>query len=225
MRLLLLEDTPDVAEAVVASFARSGAAVDHAASVADARDLLAVQSYEVLVLDINLPDGSGTDLLAELRRAGNTVPVLMLTAQFEVEDRVAALDSGADDYLVKPFDLRELEARVRALARREGSEKSGAMTLGRLSFDPAARMAQIDDADIALTRRELSLLETLLRNHRRVMSKERIFDSMFSFDDSEVGLNAVEIYIARLRKKLDGSGVAIRTLRGLGYQLVTTDAS
>lgn len=224
MRLFLLEDTKDVAEAVVASFARNGAAVDHAATLAEARDFLAVQDYEVLILDINLPDGSGTELLAELRRGGSTVPVLMLTAQYEVEDRVAALDSGADDYLVKPFDLRELEARVRALARRDAGSRTGALEFGALSLDPAARTVAVAGAPLNLTRRELSLLETLLRNRQRVMSKERIFDSMFGFDDQDVGLNAVEIYVGRLRRKLEGSGTAIRTLRGLGYQLVADDA-
>jgi DNA-binding response OmpR family regulator len=125
MRLLLVEDTEDVAEAVVASFARRGDAVDHVATVEDARDSIAVQDYDVAILDIGLPDGRGTEVLKALRAAGKATPVLMLTARSEVDDRVSALDGGADDYLVKPFDLRELQARVRALARRTGASAAG----------------------------------------------------------------------------------------------------
>jgi len=220
MRLILVEDTPDVAEAIVASFTRRGEAIDHAATVEEARDSLAVQDYDVVILDINLPDGSGTDLLRGLRKAGNATPVLMLTARCEVEDRVAALDGGADDYLVKPFDLRELEARVRALSRRSAPDRDGTVTFGDLTVDPAGKTLHVDGAPVVLTRRELSLLEVLLANRGRVISKERIFERMFSFNEEEVGLNAIEIYVARLRRKLEGSRVSIRTLRGLGYQLV-----
>jgi two-component system response regulator TctD len=223
MRLLLVEDTQDVAEAIVASFSRRGDAVDHAATVAEARDALAVQAYDVVVLDINLPDGSGTDVLAEIRSAHDPTPVLMLTARTEVDDRVSALDSGADDYLVKPFDLRELEARVRALARRKGSERGPVIEYGDIVFDPAGRTAWRGAAPLQLSQREFSLLEALLASRGRVISKERIFERMFSFDDEEVGLNAIEIYVSRLRKKLEGSRVSIRTLRGLGYQIVADD--
>lgn len=219
MRLLLVEDTQDVADAVVASFVRRGDAIDHADSVHNARDTLAVQDYDVVILDINLPDGSGTEILRGLREAGSTTPVLMLTARTDVEDRVAALDIGADDYLVKPFDLRELEARVRALARRTGSERAGTIAYGDLVFDPAGQTVTLAGEPVELTRRELNLLETLLANRGRVVAKERIFERMFAFNEDEVGLNAVETYVGRLRRKLDGSRVSIRTLRGLGYQL------
>jgi two-component system response regulator TctD len=223
MRLLLVEDTQDVAEAIATSFARRGDAIDHAATAAAARDALAVQSYDVVILDINLPDGDGTDLLRELRRARDATPVLMLTARIAVDDRVAALDGGADDYLVKPFDLRELEARVRALARRRAPERDGVIAYGDLSFDPAGQTLHLNGAPVALSQREFSLLEALLASRGRVMSKERIFERMFSFNEEEVGLNAIEIYVSRLRRKLEGSRVSIRTLRGLGYQLVADD--
>ena len=223
MRLLLVEDTQDVADAVVASFARRGDAIDHAGSIHAAQDSLAVQDYDVVILDINLPDGSGTEVLSALRAAGNAVPVLMLTARRDVEDRVAALDIGADDYLVKPFDLRELEARVRALARRSVADRSGTIAFGNLQFDPAGQTATVAGSPLDLTRRELNLLETLLAHRGRVIAKERIFERMFAFNEEEVGLNAVEIYVARLRRKLEGSGISIRTLRGLGYQLNTDD--
>lgn len=220
MRLLLVEDAEDVAEAIAASFARRGDAVDHVGTVAEAHDSIAVQDYDVAILDIELPDGMGTEVLAALREAGKATPVLMLTARSKVDDRVSALDGGADDYLVKPFDLRELQARVRALARRTTAERSGVIEFGDLLFDPAGRALTVDGADVALTRREFSLLEVMLANRGRVIPKEHILARMFAFNEQEVGVNAVEIYVARLRRKLDGSRVSIRTLRGLGYQIV-----
>jgi len=147
----------------------------------------------------------------------------MLTARREIDDRVAALDLGADDYLVKPFDLRELEARVRVLFRRASPDRGGTTKLGNLLFDPAGRTVTIGDTPVQLTRREFSLLEILIANRGRVISKERIHERMFSFNDDEVGLNTVEIYMTRLRKKLDGSRITIRTLRGLGYQLAVDE--
>jgi DNA-binding response OmpR family regulator len=219
VRVLLVEDTEDVAEAIVASFSRSGHAIDRVTGCGAARDAVAVQDYDLVILDINLPDGSGFDFLRGLRGAKNATPILVVTARREVEDRIGALDIGADDYLMKPFDLRELEARARALIRRGSGERSGVVAYGRLSLDPAGRTATIAGAPLQLTRREFSVLEILMRNRGRVMPKERIFEKLFSFDDQEVGLNAVELYIARLRRKLAGSGLAIRNLRGLGYQI------
>ena len=220
MRLLLVEDTEDVAEAIQASFLRRGDAIDCVYSVEAARETLAVNDYEVVILDVNLPDGEGTEILRTLRRQRKPTPVLMLTARMAVEDRVGALDLGADDYLVKPFDLRELQARVRALGRRAGPDRSGVIEFGSLVLDPAGRVATSGGAPLELTRREFSLLEALMVNRTRIMPKERLFDRMFTIDEEEVGLNAIETYVARLRRKLEGSGVGIRTLRGLGYQLV-----
>lgn len=221
IRILLVEDTPDVADAIVTSFGRRGDAVDHALTRAAADELLALQRYDVIILDINLPDGDGLSLLADQRRKGILTPILMLTARLEVDDRVAALDRGADDYLVKPFDLRELEARVRALARRAQRDPSegSIINYADLEVDIAGRTVKLAGQPVSLTRREFSVLEALLINRGRVISKEQIFERMFSFDDADVGMNAVEIYVARLRKKLDGGNVAINTLRGLGYQL------
>lgn len=220
MRLLLLEDAEDVAEAVAASFARRGSAVDHAASLAEARDFIAVQDYDVAILDIELPDGRGTELLQDLKARCSATRVLMLTARTRVDDRVSALDGGADDYLVKPFDLRELEARVRALSRRPGADQTAHVTLGAAVFDPAAPSLTVAGEPVPLTRRELSLLEILVARRGRVVGKERILEQMYAFSDEPVGPNAVELYIARLRRKLQGSDIEIRTLRGLGYQLV-----
>ncbi len=220
MRLLLVEDTLDVAEAIAASFAKRGDALDHAATVRAARDCLAVSEYDVIILDIALPDGEGTEVLRSLRNQRKPTPVLMLTARMAIDDRVASLDAGADDYMVKPFDLRELQARVRALCRRTGQDRSGVIEFERLTLDPAGRVVTCGGVALSLTRREFSLLEALMANRGRVMPKERLFDRIYAMDDEDTGINAVETYVARLRRKLDGSGVAIRTLRGLGYQLV-----
>jgi two-component system response regulator TctD len=223
VRLLLVEDTEDVAEAIVASFQQRGDAIDCVDSVEAASDTLAVNDYEVVILDINLPDGEGTEVLRALRRQRKATPVLMLTARMAVEERVGALDLGADDYLVKPFDLRELQARVRALRRRTGPDRGGVIEFGDLALDPAGRIATSRGVALELTRREFSVLEALMANRSRIMPKERLFDRIFTVDEEEVGLNAIETYVARLRRKLEGSGVGIRTLRGLGYQLVQTD--
>jgi two-component system response regulator TctD len=215
-----VEDTEDVAAAVVESFARRGDAVDSVGTVGDAVASLAVQDYDVAILDIELPDGEGTEVLRSLRQSGRAVPVLMLTARGEVASRIAALDQGADDYMVKPFDLGELQARVRALARRSVPERSAVISYSDICFDPAARELTVAGRPVALTRREYSLLEVLLINRGRVVAKDHIHDRMFAFNDEEVGLNTIETYVARLRRKIDGSHVTIRTLRGLGYQLI-----
>ena len=143
----------------------------------------------------------------------------MLTAQFSVEDRVGALDEGADDYLVKPFDLRELEARLRALTRREAGRAENRVRLGSLDFDAGAQSLRVGGAAVTATRRELALLNLLIANRGRIMPKERLFDGLFGFENADVGTNTIELYVARLRKKLSGSGVVIETHRGLGYRL------
>lgn len=219
MRLLLVEDTLDMAEAISIRLGQEGMACDVAHCLDEARAFLDVQRYDVVVLDINLPDGLGTDLLQERRSMGDRTPVLMLTAQFSVDDRISSLNLGADDYLIKPFDQRELEARIRALYRREQGDKGHEIRLGNLTFNPSAKVLRKDDVPITLTRREFTLLEMLVRNRGKVMNKERLFEGLFSFSDTDVGLNAIELYIARLRKKLSGSSVHIETQRGLGYKL------
>ncbi|CUH40416.1 Transcriptional regulatory protein tctD [Jannaschia seosinensis] len=223
MRVLIVEDTTDVAEAVGASLDRAGFACDLAPNLSEADAALAVQDYDAIILDIDLPDGDGREFLRTLRRSGDGTPILMLTAEFEVMARVEALDDGADDYLVKPFDLRELEARLRVLLRREKGHADNSMTLGDLAFDPTGRSVRIGGIPVRMTRREMTLLNIMLSQQGRILSKERLFDGLFSFDRSEVGTNTVELYIARLRKKLAGSRVRIETHRGLGYRLETTD--
>lgn len=226
MRLLLVEDTVDLADAIVISFRRRGDAIDHAADLKTARSFLAAGDYDVVILDIGLPDGDGIELLKGLRQQGVTTPVLVLTARFGIDDRVRSLDLGADDYLVKPFDSRELEARVRALARRSvPEERSTRIEYGDLCVDTAGRTVVAGGQAIVLSRREFSLLEALLANRGRVASKERLYNRLFTYDEQDVGTNAIELYVSRLRRKLDGSNVKIRTLRGLGYQMVASDDS
>lgn len=219
MRVLMIEDTVDLAEGVIAQLARTGVVCDHAKDLEEARDFRAVQKYDALVLDINLPDGSGLALLRDMRAAGDRTPVLMLTALVSVDDRVSALDLGADDYLGKPFDQRELEARLRALVRRDADQKGDRVALGTLSFAPAEQAAFVGDRRLDLTRREAALLEVLMRHTGQFLTKQRLYDSLFGFDDADVGVNAIELYIARLRKKLAGSGAAITTQRGVGYRI------
>lgn len=223
MRLLLVEDTFDMAEAIMIRLDRSGIACDLAKTLEEARSLLDVQRYDVIVLDLNLPDGLGTDLLKELRQKSDRTPVLVLTAEFSVDDRVSTLNSGADDYLVKPFDYRELEARIQALYRREQGDKAEELAIGDLTFNATARVVRLKEAPVNLTRREFSLLELFIRNRGKVLSKERLFDGIFSFQDTDVSMNALELYVARLRKKLSGSSVVIETQRGLGYKLEVHD--
>ncbi|CAM4365305.1 response regulator transcription factor [Palleronia rufa] len=219
VRILLIEDTADLADTIAAGLAARGIACDQAATIRQACAHLDVQAYDAVVLDINLPDGSGTDLLRDMRRRGRKVPVLMLTAQFSVDDKLSAFSLGADDYLVKPFDQRELEARLHVMVRRPAADPGGAIRLGRISYDPIGGRVRKDGECVDLTRRELALLDLMLRHRGQVLSKDRLLEGLYSFDDAVVGLNAIELYVARLRKKIAGGGVVIRTLRGQGYVL------
>ena len=219
MRILLVEDAADLAEATQGRLSRSGNACDLAMTMAAARACLDVQRYDVVILDINLPDGTGTELLREMRRNGLATPVLMLTAQFSVDDKISAFSLGADDYLVKPFDHRELEARLHAMFRRGQADASSEVVMGDLSYNATAGVAKVAGTRIDLTRREFALLGLFVHQKGQVLSKERLIESLYAFDDAVVGVNAIELYVGRLRKKIAGSDVNIRTLRGLGYQL------
>lgn len=219
MRILMVEDAVDLAEGVIAQLARSGIVCDLAPGIEDARDCRAVQRYDAVILDINLPDGSGLALLREMRAGGDRTPVLMLTALGAVDDRVAALDLGADDYLGKPFDQRELEARLRALVRRDAAAKTEEIALGALRYRPGDRSARLGGRQLDLTRREAALLDLLIRHRGQFLSKTRLYDGLYGFEDADVGVNAIELYIARLRKKFAGSDVRISTRRGIGYRI------
>lgn len=216
MRILLVEDTEDLAEAIVRRVRRSGHAIDWETDGALAEETLRVQRYDLVILDITLPRRDGHAILDGLRRRNDSTPVLVLTARSEVDDRVSALDLGADDYLVKPFDFREFEARCRALLRRRQGIAANVTRYGNLAFDRSARLVTIDDAVIDLPNREYRMLEIFLGSLGRVLSKADLAEQLFGFDD-EAGPNAIELYVARLRKRLGGTPVTIRTLRGLGY--------
>ncbi len=216
MRLLVVEDDSVIADGLLRSLRAAGHAVDHAIDGTTADNALAQYPYDLVILDLGLPRLDGMEVLRRLRSRGAQTPVLVLTARDELDDRVAGLDSGADDYLAKPFDLPELEARVRALLRRREPSRGGRIDIGPLSVDTAGRCAYHGSDRIDLSAREFGVLEVLARRVGRVVSKEQLLESMTGWDE-DVGVNAMEVYVHRLRKKLEPAGVAIRTLRGLGY--------
>ncbi len=218
MRLLIAEDDPILADGLLHSLRRSGYAVDCVNDGVAADAALAASTFDVLILDLGLPRMPGIEVLRRLRARKSTVPVLILTARDSTEDRVRGLDQGADDYLTKPFDLPELEARVRALTRRAGHGGRALVELGDLTFDTVGRVARLKGESLDLSARELSLLELLLARAGRMVSKEQIVDHLCQWGE-EVSANAVEVYVHRLRKKLESGGVRISTLRGLGYCL------
>ncbi|MDK9697186.1 MAG: response regulator transcription factor [Siculibacillus sp.] len=222
MRIFLAEDTRDVAEAIVDRFERAGHAVDWETDGSAASEILDYTAYDLVILDVNLPGMSGFRILERLRAAGNAVPVLVLTARSEVDDRVGALDLGADDYLVKPFDFRELEARARALMRRQAGGASNEIRVGDLVVDRRSRAVRIGQREVSLKRRELTLLEILASRPGKVFTKEELLDQLFGFEEAP-GANAIELYIGRLRRKLEGARAEVVTLRGLGYRLVAHD--
>lgn len=217
MRFLLVEDTADVAETIIESFSKTGHVVEHATTLADAGQFSDFNEYDLVILDVNLPDGMGLELLKRLRSRGNPVPVLVLTARLAIDDRIGALDLGADDYMVKPFDLGELQARVRALLRRRSGNTTAVLEAGRLRFDMTDRTVTVSGEPRELTRREQVLLEIFLTKMGRVLDKQELLTKLFGLD-AENSENAVELYVGRLRRKIEGSGLEIKTLRGLGYQ-------
>lgn len=217
VRLLLVEDDGALARGIEAALTQSGYAVTLAPTAADALRLARAGEFEVGVLDLGLPDRDGIELLSDLRGHGVAFPILILSARDALNDRIRGLDTGADDYLVKPFALGELEARLRALLRRK-EEPGGWKQLGALRFDVADRRALIGEDEIDLTARELAILDVLLSKARRVVSKQALFDAVFPAE-TESAPNALEVHVSRLRHKLARAGVTIRSVRGLGYRL------
>ena len=224
MRMLLVEDNADLADAIVRRMRRNGHAVDWQSDGLTAASVLRYEPFDVVVLDIGLPRLDGLRLLADLRERGDTTPVLMLTARDGIEDRVKALDAGADDYLAKPFDFREFEARCRVLVRRSRGQASEVLQIGSLAFDNAAHRLTLGGEIIDLPNREYRLLEILLGRLGQLVSKDEIAKSLFGFDD-EAGPNAIELYIGRLRKKLAGAPLRIVTVRGAGYLAEPSDVA
>lgn len=217
MRLLIAEDDPIIADGLCRSLRGSGYAVDRAANGVDADTALLANTYDLLILDLGLPRMSGLEVLKRLRGRDSALPVLILTALDGTSDRVRGLDLGADDYMVKPFELPELEARVRALTRRS-SGMTPLVHCGALVYDQVGRAAQINGQALELSARELGVLEVLLSRVGRLVSKDQLVDHLCGWGE-EVSHNAIEVYVHRLRKKLEPGGVRIATVRGLGYCL------
>jgi len=221
MRILLVEDHVELSRWLSRALQNARFTVECIGNGSDADSLLLTQEYALIILDLTLPKMDGLEVLKRLRARGSRTPVLILTARSELDDRVNGLNLGADDYLSKPFELTELEARVKALLRRAQGDEALTMHCGNLSFDTVSRMFAYGGAKLALTPREHAVLEALIARAGRAVSKEKLFEEVFSLDDN-ANVNAIEIYIHRLRKKLDGietGRVSITTLRGLGYLL------
>lgn len=216
MRLLIVEDDPVLADGLSVGLALSGFTADAVGTLADARAALAAGGFAGIVLDIMLPDGSGLDLLAELRQAGSRLPVLLLTARDRVRDRVTGLDAGADDYLGKPFDLEELAARLRAMLRRHEGRASAVIEWNGLCLDPATQKGRLEGRELRFSRREFTILQALAENPGRIMSKAQLEERLYGWQE-DVESNTVEVHIHHLRAKLGRD--FILTVRGLGYRL------
>ncbi len=221
MRILLVEDDALLGDGVRAGLVQAGLAVDWVRDGVAGELALAGEPYDAVVLDLGLPRLSGLDLLRRARAAHNKVPVLVLTARDTVPEKIAGLDAGADDYLVKPFDLGELQARLRALLRRGGATVEPVLAHGALRLDPAARTVTWEGAAVELSAREFALLHVLLRNAGRVLSKVQLEEKLYGWGD-EVESNTVEVYVHHLRRKLATD--LIRTVRGVGYLIPTSEA-
>ncbi|WP_316862457.1 response regulator transcription factor [uncultured Cohaesibacter sp.] len=216
MRVLLVEDNQTLAEAVVERFRKDGHVIDHESDGNDADYILRHKEFDLILLDINLPGRSGFDILKSVRARDLDTPVLVLSARSEIDDRVIGLEIGADDYLTKPFDFRELLARCRVLARRKSGLAQNVFRAGNFTFDWNSKLASIDGKQVELRNKEVQLLELFLTRLDRVLTKEEIADKIYNFDGPP-SLNAIEQTMTRLRKKLDGSPFLIKTIRGLGY--------
>jgi two-component system response regulator QseB len=214
MRLLLVEDDPMIGEAVCKGLRQDGFAVDWIKDGESAERALDSGVYDLLLLDLGLPKKGGLDVLASQRRRGSAVPVLILTARDAVADRVRGLDAGADDYLVKPFDLDELGARIRAVLRRKAGRASPVIEVGRISIHPATHEVFVDGVSVELSGREFALLQILVERPGAVLSRTQLFESLYGWDQ-EVESNTIEVYIHGLRRKLGQQ--FIRNVRGVGY--------
>lgn len=216
MRILLVEDEAHLAAAVRDHLVAYGETVDWCASLVDADAALRSTDYGLVLLDLHMPDGRGIDFLRDMRKRGDGTPVVIASARDQISDRIEGLDAGADDYLVKPYDLDEMIARIGAVKRRYARMPSPVLTLGRFAIDSVARRVTCGDEDISITRREWAILDALLRRPNAVLSKEQLEDVLYAFGE-DVNSNAVEVHISRLRGKLGRD--TIRTVRGVGYSI------
>ena len=218
MKFLLVEDNHDLANAIASRMRLDGHVIDHAGNLEDASAFVATGEYDLILLDIMLPDGDGRTFLEQHRASDLDTPVIILTARSQVSDRIGSLDLGADDYVTKPFDHAELEARCRAVLRRKSGNAKTTIQVGGILFDPVAGHLTVAGETVTLRNRELRLLELFLNAPGKIFSKNKLADRLFSYDE-DVSENAIEVYIGRLRKHMSPSNLRITTLRGLGYRL------
>lgn len=223
MRLLLVEDNHPLADVICRALQQVGYVIDWAQNKREADNWLTGQNYDVVLLDLGLPDADGGEVLRRLRASGKHVPVLVLSAREAVDERVRLLDLGADDYVVKPIALNELEARIRSLIRRSHGIADPEIVIGALRLETASHRAMVNDRPLELSVKELAALEYIAIRARRIVTKEQLLQALYGWQDDINSVNAVEKVISRLRAKLEGSGVTIRTVRGLGYSLGTDE--
>ncbi len=225
MRLLVVEDHEVFAKGIKRAFEQTGYVVDIVENCEDASVALTTITYDAMILDRGLPDGDGLNVLQEIRKMGNAIPVLLLTARGEVDAKIEGLDSGADDYVAKPVDMEELIARVRALLRRPAATVDLVLNVGNLAYDTRSREVRVGDCAVDVSRRETDVLEHLLRRANRIVSKDVLEEKLYGFDE-EVSSNSVEVHVSRLRKRLQdaGANVQIKTKRGMGYVLSELDS-
>lgn len=221
MRILLVEDNQALAEGLSTILRGSGYAVDAVADGASAEAVAAAETYDLVILDLNLPEMDGLDVLRAMRARANKAAVMILTARGTPEERVKGLDLGADDYMIKPFDIPEFEARIRVLLRRQAGLRSSIVNYGGVTFDLNSRTFSSQRVTLDLPAREVALLELLFLRAGKVVSKDAIMASLTGFDD-DLSANAIEQYVSRLRRRLAPHGLTVKTARGIGYYLETT---
>ncbi|CDN56490.1 MULTISPECIES: response regulator transcription factor [Neorhizobium] len=221
MRILLVEDNQALAEGLSTILRGSGYAVDAVADGASAEAVAAAETYDLVILDLNLPEMDGLDVLRAMRARANKAAVMILTARGTPEERVKGLDLGADDYMIKPFDISEFEARIRVLLRRQAGLRSSIVNYGGVTFDLNSRTFSSQGVTLDLPAREVALLELLFLRAGKVVSKDAIMASLTGFDD-DLSANAIEQYVSRLRRRLAPHGLTVKTARGIGYYLETT---
>ncbi|MDC1079835.1 response regulator transcription factor [Candidatus Pelagibacter sp.] len=219
MKVLIIEDSEEFSKSLLDFFNYDGHSTDFAPNLSSAYDYLAVSKFDIILLDIMLPDGDGRDFLKKIRKQNITIPVIVMTARSEVSDKIDLLDIGADDYIIKPFDLNELEARCRAVLRRQSGQNQTYLKFKNLSLYPLLAKIEISGKPTSLRNRELRLLEIFFNSPKIFFTNEQLIDRLFSISET-VSENAIEVYIARLRKKIKNSQAKIENIRSIGYRLI-----